>query len=173
MCRWRYLSFGTATHLEENWTVACLLKSEAHCQARNCGHVLNRARGRRLNVWTVVARLWGYKKPTNSLGCIIATTESGNRIAVANWNMLYVWALDPHELIDENISHFYPEMWRSGNSKVVELRPIVLHLEAVCFKLNFTDKENELVALTDRGLMVWDLGPQGTGARMTRNLDEH
>ncbi|KAL1963299.1 hypothetical protein VTN77DRAFT_8522 [Rasamsonia byssochlamydoides] len=173
MCRWRYLSFGTATHLEENWTVACLLKSEAHCQARNCGHVLNRERGRRLNAWTIVARLWGYQKPTNSLGCIIATTENGTRIAVANWNMIYVWALDPHELIDENTSDFYPETWRYGNSNVVELRPIVLRLEAVCFKLSFTEKENELVALTDRGLMVWNLSPRGTGARITRNLDVH
>lgn len=173
VCRWRYLSFGTATHIEENWTVACLLKSEAHCQARNCGHELNRERGRRLNMWTIVARLWGFQKPTNSLGCIIATAETGTRIAIANWNLIYVWALDPHELIEENPSDFYPESWRSGNPNVVELRPIVLRLEAVCFKLSFTQNENELVALTDRGLMVWDLGPRGTGARNTRILDVH
>jgi hypothetical protein len=174
MCRWRYLSFGTATHPEGNWTVACLLKSEAHCRSINCGHVRNRERGRRLNVWTVVARLWGYQqKPTNSVGSIVATAQNGTRIAAANWNMVYVWALEPDELIEGNTDEFYPKTWRSGDSGVVELRPIVLRLEAVCFKLDFTEKENELVALTDRGLMVWNLSPRATGARVARNLEVH
>lgn len=172
VCHWRYLAFGTATHREENWTVACLLRSEARCRARNCGHVLNLDRGRRFADWTIVARLWGYKRPSNSLGNLVAASAGGTRIAVANWREVYVWALEPQELIEGNASEFYPACWRSTNPPegIVELRPIVLRLEAVCFKLCFVG-EDQLVALTDRGLLCWDLGPRGTGVRRTDELE--
>jgi hypothetical protein len=170
MCQWRYLSFGIATHRKENWTVACLLRSESHCRASHCGHVLNRERGRRLNNWTVVARLWGYRNPTNSLGCIVAVSGSGTRIAVANWNVVYIWALNPSALIEDNRDGFYPVSWTSAGSGTIELRPVVFRLDAVCFKMWFADRENELLALTDRGLVYWDLDPRGTGRTVARPL---
>ncbi|KAH1840878.1 hypothetical protein KXX54_002294 [Aspergillus fumigatus] len=170
MCHWQYLSFGVATHRKENWTVACLLKSEARCQAQNCGHVLNLDRGRRFSQWTIVARLWGFQNPTNSLGCKIATSDRGTRLAVANWNVIYVWALEPDALIEENANGFYPSYFRSTSSGMIELRPIVLPLDAVCFKLGFTHQEDELIAITDRGVMYWDLGPLGKGQRITQRL---
>ncbi|KAF4217118.1 hypothetical protein CNMCM8980_006418 [Aspergillus fumigatiaffinis] len=170
MCHWRYLAFGIATHRKENWTVACLLKSEARCQAQNCGHILNLDRGRRFSQWTIVARLWGFQNPTNSLGCKIAASDRGTRLAVANWNVIYVWALEPNALIEENANGFYPTSFRSTSSGVIELRPIVLPLDAVCFKLGFTHQEDELIAITDRGLMYWDLGPLGKGQRITQRL---
>jgi hypothetical protein len=170
MCHWQYLSFGIATHPQKNLTIACLLRSDAHCQASNCHHILNRERGRRLAHWTVAARLWGYPTPTSSLGCIVAASEKGTRLAVANWNLIYIWVLNPAELIDFNVTGFYPESWISEDSGAIELRPIVLRLDAVCFQMRFTDKENELLALTDRGLFRWDLDPHGTGARIVYNL---
>lgn len=170
MCHWQYLSFGVATHRKENWTVACLLKSEARCQAQNCGHVLNLDRGRRFSQWTIVARLWGFQNPTNSLGCKIAASDRGTRLAVANWNVIYVWALEPDALIEENANGFYPSYFRSTSSGMIELRPIVLPLDAVCFKLGFTHQEDELIAITDRGVMYWDLGPLGKGQRITQRL---
>jgi hypothetical protein len=48
---------------------------------------------------------------------------------------------------------------------IVELKPIVLQPDAVCFKIGFTDQENELMALTDRGMMRWNLGPTGKGRK--------
>jgi hypothetical protein len=170
MCHWQYLAFGIATHRTENWTVACLLKSEARCQAQNCGHVLNLDRGRRFSQWTIVARLWGFQNPTNSLGCKLAASDRGTRLAIANWNVIYVWALEPDALIEENANEFYPSSFRSTSSGMIELRPIVLPLDAVCFKLCFTHEENELIAITDRGLMYWDLGPLGKGQRITQRL---
>lgn len=170
-CRWQYLSFGIATHREENWTVACLLKSEALCRARNCGHVLNLERGRRFLDWTVVGRLWGFQDSTNSLGCIVAASNHGTRLAVANWNTIYIWALEPNALIERNASGFYPPCSQSASSGMIELRPVTLQLGAVCFKLRFTDKEDELLALTDRGVVYWNFGPLGKGERTVHKLE--
>ncbi|KAE8348495.1 hypothetical protein BDV28DRAFT_143345 [Aspergillus coremiiformis] len=169
-CQWKYLAFGIGTHRTEGWAVACLLKSEAVCSSERCGHVLNLERGRRFPDWTIVARLWGFRDSTNSLGCKVAASKRGTRIAVANWNVLYIWALQPNALIEQNTNGFYPSLLQSPGSQVIELRPIYLPLDAVCFKLQFTEAENELLALTDRGLMYWDLGPLGSGQRMTKQL---
>ncbi|KAL2836045.1 hypothetical protein BJY01DRAFT_238447 [Aspergillus pseudoustus] len=171
VCRWRYLSLGIATHREENWTVACLLRSEATCRARNCGHQMNLERGRRLQDWTVMTRLWGFRDATDSLGCKVAASKLGTRIAVANWNVIYVWALEPGALIDGDPEGYYGPMWRSANTGQIELHPVVLKLDAVCFQLRFTDRENEVVAITDRGIMLWDLAPPGRGSRSRRQLD--
>lgn len=165
MCNWRYLSFGIARHREENWTVACLLKSETFCQSRNCGHVLNLDRGRRLPEWTIVGHLCDYQVPTSSLGGIVAASPHGTRIAIANWNIIYVWALEPNALIGENSGDFYRPSSRSEKTGAVELKPIVLPLEAVCFKLRFMENEDELLALTDRGVMYWDISPLAQGEK--------
>ncbi|KAL2832378.1 hypothetical protein BDW59DRAFT_139141 [Aspergillus cavernicola] len=170
VCRWRYLSLGIATHRLEKWTVACLLRSEATCRAANCGHILNLERGRRLMEWVVVARLWGFRDSTNSLGCKVATSNEGTRIAVANWNVVYVWALEPGALIDMDPQEYYHSSWRSSSNGIIELQPIVLHLDAVCFQLRFTAQENELVAITDRGIMLWNLSTSGTGSRTSQEL---
>ncbi|KAL2807619.1 hypothetical protein BJX63DRAFT_436883 [Aspergillus granulosus] len=171
VCRWRYLSLGIATHREESWTVACLLKSEATCRASNCGHEMNLERGRRLQDWTVMARLWGFRDATDSLGCKVAASRLGTRIAVANWNVIYVWALEPGALIDGDPEGYYDPTWRSINNGQIELHPIVLKLDAVCFQLRFTEREDEIVAITDRGIMLWDLTPFGRGSRSREQLD--
>lgn len=171
MCNWKYLSLGIAMHQIENWGVACLLRSEALCQSRNCGHTLNLDRGRRFTDWTVVATLSGFQESTSSIGSIAIASPLGTRIAVANWDTIYIWALEPISLIEDNSDGFYPKASQAADSEVVELRPIALPLDAVCFKLMFLDKEDELLALTDRGLMHWDLGPLGKGERETIQLD--
>ncbi|PYH81428.1 hypothetical protein BO82DRAFT_374844 [Aspergillus uvarum CBS 121591] len=143
-CQWKYLAFGLATHREEQWT--------------NCQHVLQLERGRRLPDWSVVARLWGFQHPTNSLGCIVAASRQGTRLAVANWKTIY------------NSNGFYPLASQAQNSGMIELRPIVLSLEAVCFQLHFSEEEDGLIAITDRGVMCWDLGPRGRGRRLIQHI---
>ncbi|RDW67096.1 F-box domain protein [Aspergillus mulundensis] len=161
-CRWMYLSLGIATHRKENWTVACLLRSEAICRAGNCGHAMNLERGRRLTQWDVVARLYGFRNATSSLGCKVAASPKGTRIAIANWNVLYIWALEPEALIEMDPRNYYQSSWRSSSTGQIELQPIVLRLDAVCFQLRFTKEEDELVVITDQGIMVWDLtSPSG------------
>ncbi|KAL5333589.1 hypothetical protein BJX70DRAFT_392068 [Aspergillus crustosus] len=170
VCRWRYLSLGIATHREENWTVACLLRSEATCRHNDCLHTLDLDRGRRLANWVVVARLWGFRDAADSLGCTVATSPNGTRIAVANWKIIYVWALEPEALIDRDLKGYYHPSWTSSTTGQIEIHPIVLHPDAVCFQLCFTAGENEIIAMTDRGIMVWDLAPTGRGTRICREL---
>ncbi|PWY69816.1 hypothetical protein BO94DRAFT_560656 [Aspergillus sclerotioniger CBS 115572] len=169
-CHWKYLSFGMATHREEDWTVACLMRSSAVCRASNCEHVLHLERGRRLPDWTIVARLWGFQSSDTSLGCIVAASRLGTRIAAANWKTVYVWALEPNALIEQNATGFYPPSSWPKRSGVIELRPVILSLDAVCFQLYFGRDENELIAITDRGLMYYDLSPSGGGHRMAHQL---
>lgn len=154
-CHWQYLAFGIATHRVENWTVACLLKSETYTGHR-CTHVLNLDRGRRFDNWQIMAHLGGFQELTTSHGSRVATSRRGTRIAVANWKTLYIWALNPSELIDGNGSGFYPRSWEISRD-VIELRPVIIQLEAVCSLIQFTEKEDEVVAITDRGLMQIDL----------------
>ncbi|KAF5014454.1 hypothetical protein F66182_14557 [Fusarium sp. NRRL 66182] len=54
---------------------------------------------------------------------------------------------------------------------LIELRPVIIRMEAVCFKLMFTENDDVIVGLTDRGLMTWDLRPSGRRRRSTLNLD--
>ncbi|RMJ26874.1 F-box domain protein [Aspergillus sp. HF37] len=165
------LSFGTATHRTEGWTVACVLKTETDCPG-DCAHSYPELEdGISVDNWTVAARLWGFARPTSSLGCIVATSQQGTRIAVANWKTLYVWALNPDTLADDNEDGFYPPSSYSTRTGLIELRPIVLQLHAVCFRLRFMRGDNELLAITDRGVMYWDLSPQGKGERTSHRLE--
>ncbi|CAG7946899.1 unnamed protein product [Penicillium salamii] len=161
-CHWQYLAFGTATHRVENWTVACLLRSEAFPR-RRCTHVLNLDRGRRFDTWKVMAQLGEFEQSTTSQGSQVAASRCGTRIAVANWKTLYVWALNPVELLDTE-STFYPPSWMSSSDTPV-LRPVILQLGAVCSQLRFTEKESELIAITDRGVMHINLNSSGPGKR--------
>jgi hypothetical protein len=158
-CHWQYLAFGIATHRVEQWTVACILKSETYT-GRRCTHVLNLGRGRRFDNWQIMAQLGGFRELTTSQGSRVATSCRGTRIAFANWKTLYIWALNPSELIEGNRTGYYPPSWESPTG-AIELRPIVIQLEAVCSQLQFTEKEDELVAITDHGLMYLSLGYSG------------
>lgn len=171
MCHWKYLAFGIGRHQNGNQTIACLLKSEAICRSFRCGHQLNLDRGRRFADWTVVGQLTGYRDSTNSLGCIVAASRGGTRLAVANWNVIHIWAIEPNALIEENESGFYPSIVQCPNTGIVMLEPVVLQLGAVCFKLRFTDNENELLAITDRGVMCWNLGALNKGERTSHKLN--
>ncbi|CAG7917951.1 unnamed protein product [Penicillium olsonii] len=160
-CHWQYLAFGIATHRVENWTVACLLRSEAFPRQR-CTHVHNLDRGRRFESWKIMAQLGSYQQSTTSHGSQVAASRCGTRIAVADWKTLYVWALNPTEVLDTE-STFYPPSWISSSDTPV-LPPVILQLGAVCSQLRFTEKNSELIAITDRGVMHINLS-NGEGER--------
>lgn len=159
-CRWKYLTLGIATHRVENWMVACLLRSEACCRSHHCGHILNLDRGRRYDDWTIVAQLGGFYESNTSHGSLAAASMLGTRIAIASWKTVSIWALHPQELIDDDGRQFYPESWQNTDG-LTELQPIVIQLDAVCSHLRFTDSEDTLVAITDRGFLTIDLRPDG------------
>ncbi|KAJ5273959.1 hypothetical protein N7478_009084 [Penicillium angulare] len=159
-CRWRYFAVGIATHRIEHWSVACLLRSEAFPGFNRCGHELNLERGRRFNEWQIMAQLGGFQENSTSLGSLIAYSNQKTRVAMASWKTISVWALEPNLLIEGDDDGFYPESWQTPGG-YPELRPAIIHLNAVCSQLQFTEKENELVAITDRGLMLLHLKPDG------------
>ncbi|KAJ5683171.1 hypothetical protein N7462_006336 [Penicillium macrosclerotiorum] len=167
-CHWQYLAVGIATHRVEHWTVACLLESEAYCQSRRCSHAMNLERGRRFDNWVIKAQLGGFQESSTSHGSIIAASHRGSRVAIANWKTVTVWALEPEKLIDDEENGYYPESWRLAANGTTELRPATIHLDAVCWQLRFTDREdeNELVVITDRGLLFLDLRPDGRGGQV-------
>ncbi|KAJ5580116.1 uncharacterized protein N7459_006101 [Penicillium hispanicum] len=166
-CHWQYLAVGIATHRVQHWTVACLLKSEAFTPSHRCDHARNLERGRRFDDWEIMAQLGGYQEPSTSHGPPIAASPLGTRIAIASWKTISVWALEPHVLITGDDS-FYPESWQLPEG-FPELRPTVIQLDAVCYQMRFIGKEDELLAITDRGLMLLSLKSYGTGSRMVES----
>ncbi|KAJ6104212.1 hypothetical protein N7523_010532 [Penicillium sp. IBT 18751x] len=169
-CRWKYLAIGIATHRVEHWTIVCLLKSEAACMATTCGHVLNLDRGRRYDSWKIMAQLGGFQESSTSHGSLIAASARGTRIAIASWKTVHIWSLEPNVVI-EGEDDFYPESWQSPYG-FPELKPATVQLEAVCHQLQFTDKEDELVAITDRGLLVMSLRLNGKGVRVVHTQSD-
>ncbi|EQL30962.1 hypothetical protein BDFG_06597 [Blastomyces dermatitidis ATCC 26199] len=165
LCHWKYLALGTAID-KHGELVACILMSEAQCRASHCLHIENLDRGRRFDNWRVVARLAGYSTSMNSLPGIVATSPRATRLAIANWKTITVWPLDPRAIIERNADGVYPEsMIDVGVTGAVLLEPVVLESEAVCFRLRFGETEDEIVSLTDRGVMRWEIRAGAVGRK--------
>lgn len=162
-CFRQYLALGiTKDHK------AYLMMTETQCLPDECAHVLNDDPARRFAHWTIVGRLLGYKEPTNSLGSVISASQTGRRIAIATWNTIRVWVINPDVFFYGMAYEYYPErFWFDDH---VQLPPIILRLDAVCFKLRFTENEDELLAITDRGVMYWNLGRLGRARRSVERL---
>ncbi|EGE05165.1 F-box domain-containing protein [Trichophyton equinum CBS 127.97] len=193
VCNWYYASVGF-TRLPPNGRVgAYILRSTAQCRSDRCTHILNLDRGRRIERWVTVAKLWGFIPNESNLTGLIASSPGGTRLAIANWKTLYVWPLEPYHVLMRNREGYYPpsmyypgdpgacarastiplssgeedyEKTEDGWKDIVELKPIILNLDAVCFGLKFTNGENELTLLTDKGLMVWQLGSNRSALRV-------
>ena len=150
--------------------MACLFISHTSVNSFRCTHQTNLERGRRLSRWLPVARLCDYPDSSvSTIGCRFAVSPNSTRIAVIQWDTLYVWPLNPEEVIWFDLSDYYPPSWRSGDrlddNEMIELRPVIIRMEAVCFKLMFTENDDVIVGLTDRGLMTWDLRLQARRRR--------
>ncbi len=180
------LSLATATLDYQNQTIACILRSCETLPEDNCPHSINLDEIQALptpsNV-QIVARLWGFKPLITTMATVVAFAQQGTRIAIASWERILVWVLQPKALA------LLRGQWVQGNwidpptykertfdrfldGKLVELRPIVLEAGAVVHKMAFTANENELITITDRGLQVWNLGPSAVGRRTVSLLPD-
>ncbi|KAJ5622058.1 hypothetical protein N7528_005290 [Penicillium herquei] len=165
-CHWKYLAVGIATHRVQHWSVACILRSEALPLSHHCGHVMNLERGRRFEDWQIMAQLGGFQESSTSQGSLIAASQQGTRLAMASWKTISIWALEPNVVIQiDERDDFYPDSWRSEEGHL-DIPPVIIQLDAVCSQLQFTENENELLALTDRGIMLLRLKPDGRGIRI-------
>jgi hypothetical protein len=123
----------------------------------------------------VVGRLWGYNQaPVTSLPGVVAYSQNGSRIAIADWDKILVWALNGEALADGNIGSQYYDMVQENKLEQnhVVLKPILLKAGSVVRQMAFGGMEDELAVLTSGGLQIWNLGPSGTGKREVHHLDE-
>jgi hypothetical protein len=123
----------------------------------------------------VVGRLWGYKgAPMTSLPGIVTYSSNATRIAIADWDKILIWALNGDALIDYDAgSRYYDMVWdKIFHHDHVVLKPILLKAGSVVRQMAFGRNENELVALTSKGLQIWNLGASGTGSRVLHYLDD-
>ena len=138
----------------------------------------------------IVARLWGFHAPqTNKLG-VITTSPKGSRIAIADWSKIMIWALDPLELIEEvdqdsvddeaplvtGREYFERELndYVKDTGTIALIRPVTLLSDdgAVVRQMKFAEGHSEgedtLIVMTDRGMVVYYLGPQAKRVCETR-----
>jgi hypothetical protein len=172
------LSLATVTLASQNQPIACILRSSKTTPEDDCTHAIN------LDVHhaiastpsiRVVARLWGFKHPITTMPAVMAYSEKGTRIAIANWDKIFVWPLLPKALAEVGLYHqdIYKKTYDSNlKCYLVELKPIVLKADAVVHKMAFTASEDDLVSITDRGLQMWNLGPSATGRRSVELLHD-
>jgi hypothetical protein len=136
-----------------------------------------------------VAELDGMPDLSNlsSLGLKIAVSPRSERIAIASWKTVKVWALDPLAFLDpvyslagdEGVPGDYAFLegtgWRyyaCGNTRreCVLLEPVELPSAGVVYDLRFSG-EDELWGWCERGLVRWDFGPTARQKRVKAHLD--
>ncbi|KAK5089366.1 hypothetical protein LTR70_007086 [Exophiala xenobiotica] len=151
--------------------VLCILRSQIQQDPETCKHEVDCSRMCHVSERnaTVVARLWGFEEMhTNLTGKeTISISAEGTRIAIAMWDRVYVYPLNPRVLCEENPvdnsddenskakkkkkrsrkpwdpapSGYYKRKKDKNllNWKVAELKPIVLDLNgAVAHKMNWS-----------------------------------
>lgn len=171
-CRNIRLSFATATPAGQNQTIACILKSCKILPENHCPHTIHLDEPHAIASTEhieIAARLWGFTLATTTMAGVMAFAEQGTRIAIANWDKIFVWALQPKALADAGKwthRQIYQKTYdRNLKCHLVELKPIVLEASAVVHKMAFTANENKLITITDVGLKIWNLGPSAIGRR--------
>ena len=83
--------------------VLCVIKATKTKSSNNCSHRPN------TDVCTpieypnvkIVARLWGWQPSKSSLAGEQNMACCGTRIAIAEWDRIFIWSLDPRALLDE------------------------------------------------------------------------
>ena len=112
MCTISYLSLATTniswrrterTRYSGETNILCVLRAIKTLSAFDCIHTPEKV------VFTstsypnvkVVARLWGWQPSNSSLAGEQNIACCGNRIAIAEWDRVFIWSLDPKALIDE------------------------------------------------------------------------
>jgi hypothetical protein len=135
----------------------CILSITYHQFPCNHRIILSEA-DRKTNSWSIRARLAGYERPDTTLCGVVAYSTGSTRIADASWAHIYVWALEPSQLTGDSLSYGYYHGARGKQSVI--LFPAVVFAGSVVHQMAFSAKdENELWALTSRGLVRFNTGP--------------
>ena len=194
MCRTSYLALGECTDGQlEGGNNMFICMTEIDSSPALCSHAVNLDAGRRSSSWTALALLAGWKPGTSSLGTVVAISPGCTRVAAASWDRVLVWSLDPGLLHQGSLETYFPACDWNRRKGLGRLRPVRLQagiggkgwgggiggkgagggIEGkgaiggrgdVVYGLTWVS-ETTLYAVTDRGLVRWDVGPKAEGGR--------
>lgn len=110
-CFQHHLCLGVATlnlsngAADDQVKVLCILRSHNRYYPEGCEHRVSLSRMTHVsaNNSTIVARLWGWEETHSNFSGkdIVAVSPGGTRIAIAMWNKILVYPLNPKVLCDE------------------------------------------------------------------------
>lgn len=83
--------------------VLCIMRAITTLPSNECTHLAedNICASSRLGRVRVVARLWGWQPSDSSLAGERNVACCHTRVAIAEWDRIFIWSLDPKALIDE------------------------------------------------------------------------
>lgn len=173
-CRTSYLALGECTDSDfvggPNSSNVFIVTGDIDTAPHLCNHVPNLDAGRRNSTWTVLALLSGWRHGTSSLGTVLAISSKGTHIAAATWDRVLIWSLDPHLLHQGSLEHYFPACdWNQGKG-LGRLRPVRVRSAGVVYAMCWVG-ECVLYAVTDGGLVRWDVGPRADGGKEVLRLE--
>ena len=166
-CASSYLALGITKRMYgSGHPCAFIMQKETLKLSQDCDHLIDLDVGKKSSgEWKPVALLAGYRQGSSSLGTVMAISPNGSRVAAATWSRVCVWSFEPESLIQGDLHLYFPAQDYNARKGFGRLRPTVLSApEGVVHQLIWT-KEESLFAITDRGLVTWDLGGVSTGER--------
>lgn len=187
-CFQHHLCLGVATlnmsigANEDEVKVLCILRSHNRYYPDGCEHRVSLSRMTHVsaNNSTIVARLWGWEEMHSSFSGkdVVAVSPGGTRIAIAMWDKILVYPLNPKVLCDEVVvdssddesnklkkkKKKMKKSWetactdyyhrpKDGNFldwRVAEIRPIVLDLQgAIAHKMSWSQAKGPVTDTED------------------------
>lgn len=101
------LSFGEQDGDTREANVLCILRSQTKMDPEDCDHKVSLQRMAHLSAQSssIVARLWGWEEMhTNMTGKeAVAVSSGGTRIAIAMWDKVLIYAINPKVLCEETV----------------------------------------------------------------------
>ncbi|KAL9124122.1 MAG: hypothetical protein Q9217_006518 [Psora testacea] len=159
-CSTSYLALGITEHsYGSDHPNVFIMQQEIYKRSQDCDHLLNLEAGRGpVFQWKALALLAGYRQGSSSLGTVMAISPEGTRIAAARWSRVYLWSFDPKSLLQGGLQIYFPPQDYNARKGIGRLRPTILpQSRGVVHSMIWTNEEH-LFAITDRGLVKWDLG---------------
>ena len=100
----------------------------------------------------------------------MAMSPGGRRIATANWSNVLVWSIEADLLHQGALETYFPKHDYNAEKNIGRLRPVKLPSEGVVHSLLWVN-EAKLYAMTDRGLVKWNVGHMCSGDREHLSMD--
>ena len=136
-----------------------------------CTHSRSLEEGiRNLTGWRAHGFLAGWRQGESSIGTVMATSPGGTRIAAATWTNVLVWSIEPDLFRPGEPYYYFRQQEYNARRKIGRLRPVKLPSRGVVHSMQWMN-ETVLYAMTDQGLVRWDLGGMSSGKERTYSLN--